>query len=134
MTDSTQQSSPATDTECTIRDDQSVDEILTALNDSKCRRIISATMQERLSADELSRRCDIPLSTVYRKVQRLVEADILAERVRLSSYPQYTHEYVLVADSLSVTFLDESGISIRLSRRTESPEQIEERSQQLSAD
>jgi DNA-binding transcriptional ArsR family regulator len=134
MTDSTRQSSPTTDAEGRIRDDHRVDEILTLLNDSNCRRILTATAEEALSADELSEECDIPLSTVYRKVQRLVDAQLLAERVRVSSHPQYTHEYALAAESLTVSLLGESGISLRLSERSDPPQAVEESGRPLSAD
>ena len=107
---------------------------MSALNDKKSRRILSETTQEALSAGEISDRCDIPLSTVYRKLEQLVDAGMLVERVRLSSYPDYTREYLLDVTALTVDIGDESGVSLVVSRRSPSSELSDQLTQSISAD
>ena len=60
--------------------------LLAALEDEDCRAILEETDPEALSASELSEACDLPLSTTYRKVDKLTEAGLLEEQIRLSSY------------------------------------------------
>lgn len=103
----------------TVSDDEQTDRVLELLSDSNCRQILRATDDEALSAEELSDRCTIPQSTVYRKVERLVDSGLLEEGVRLSTDSQLTHEYSLAVTSVDVTLADESGVSLTLSRTGE---------------
>jgi DNA-binding transcriptional ArsR family regulator len=52
--------------------------ILAALSDAYSRRILPATVHEPLSALEMSKKYDIPVTTVYRRIQDLVEAGLIA--------------------------------------------------------
>lgn len=133
MTELTQYS-PSSDTEQVVCADDRIDQLVSALNDTKSRRILSETAQEALSADEISGRCDIPLSTVYRKLEQLVDAGMLVERVRLSSHPDYTREYLLDVTAINVDIGGESGVSLVVSRRSPSPEPPDQSTQSMSAD
>jgi DNA-binding transcriptional ArsR family regulator len=53
-------------------------QILTALSDRYSRQILTATVHEPLSALEISRRYDIPITTVYRRMMDLVDAGLIA--------------------------------------------------------
>jgi len=124
----------SSDTEQVVRADDRIDQLMSALNDKKSRRILSETTQEALSAGEISDRCDIPLSTAYRKLEHLVDAGILIERVRLSSHPDYTREYLLDVTALTVDIGGESGVSLVVSRRSPSAELSDQSTQSMSAD
>ena len=124
----------SSNTEQVVCADDRIDQLMSALNDKKSRRILSETTQEALSAGEISDRCDIPLSTVYRKLEQLVDAGMLVERVRLSSYPDYTREYLLDVTALTVDIGDESGVSLVVSRRSPSSELSDQLTQSISAD
>ncbi len=124
----------SSDTEQVVRADDRIDQLMSALNDKKSRRILSETTQEALSAGEISDRCDIPLSTAYRKLEQLVDAGILIERVRLSSHPDYTREYLLDVTALTVDIGGESGVSLVVSRRSPSAELSDQSTQSMSAD
>jgi DNA-binding transcriptional ArsR family regulator len=52
--------------------------ILTALSDEYSRRILTATIHEPLSALQLNQNHGIPITTVYRRIEALVEAGLLA--------------------------------------------------------
>ena len=78
----------------TVTDDQEIESLLAAFEDTDCRAIIEATMETALSAKEVAETCDLPLSTAYRKLDELTEVGILDEQIRLSQSGQHKSEYV----------------------------------------
>ncbi|MGO9645840.1 MAG: ArsR/SmtB family transcription factor [Candidatus Bathyarchaeia archaeon] len=52
--------------------------ILTAIADPYSRRILVASIQNSVSALELSVECGIPITTVYRRIEELVQAGLVA--------------------------------------------------------
>lgn len=103
----------ATETEVTT--DTDIEGLLGTLEDPDCRAIIEATSTEALSASELSEECDLPLSTTYRKLDKLTEVDVLEERVRLSRSGQHTSEYRLRIDQIELTVDPGTGITLSIS-------------------
>ncbi len=61
-----------------VSDDPSKQRILAAMADEYSRKILTATIQEPISALELSKKYEIPITTVYRRIEELVEAGLLA--------------------------------------------------------
>jgi DNA-binding transcriptional ArsR family regulator len=86
-----------------VRADAAVDDLLTALEDAGCRAILDATGDEALSARELSERCDLPLSTTYRKLDRLTRVGLLAERTRIRPSGRHASEYTRRVTSVRVS-------------------------------
>ena len=82
-------------TDPTVTDDLDLGEIVALLDDEHARSILAATSAEPLSAAELGDRCDVSVSTIYRRVDRLEDADLLDERTR--PRPDGHHETVYVA-------------------------------------
>ncbi|AGN00837.1 transcription regulator [Salinarchaeum sp. Harcht-Bsk1] len=60
-------------------------DLLDLLGEARNREILAATSRETLSAKELSEECDVALSTIYRRVDEMVEHDLLVERTRIES-------------------------------------------------
>ena len=52
--------------------------ILSAMADQYSRKILTATLNEPVSALDLSKRYQIPITTVYRRIEELVEAGLIA--------------------------------------------------------
>lgn len=104
-----------------VAEEAAVESLLTVLDDPDCRAIIEATTTEALSASELSERCDLPLSTTYRKLDQLTEASVLEEQVRLSRSGQHTSEYRLQIDSIELSVDPEAGIVLQISREEDVP-------------
>jgi DNA-binding transcriptional ArsR family regulator len=100
-------------------DENSVADLLGALDDGDCRAILAATSSEPRSASELSEACDLPLSTTYRKVDMLAEAGLLDERIRFSKSGKHTSEYALAVDEITVS-VDAEGLSLCVSGDAES--------------
>jgi len=92
--------------------DGAVDDLLTALEDAGCRAILDATGDEPLCARELSERCDLPLSTTYRKLNRLTGVGLLSERTRLRSSGRHASEYTRRVASVRVN-LDTGRLELR---------------------
>lgn len=98
----------------TVTEEADVESLLSTLEDPDCRSIIEATTSEALSASELSERCDLPLSTTYRKVDQLTDVGVLDERVRLSRSGQHTSEYVLQVNSIELSVDSEAGVVLEI--------------------
>jgi predicted transcriptional regulator len=112
----------------TIRDEAEVDQLLETITDSDSRAIIRETQSEALTAKELSQRCDIAISTAYRKIDRLVDVGLLDERIRFTAKTRQTHEYSHDVDEIELT-VDTTGISVAVSEAV-----AEQTEQPLSAD
>ncbi|PSQ57820.1 transcriptional regulator [Halobacteriales archaeon SW_8_68_21] len=83
----------------------SVDEVLDALADDAARRIVAA-LTEPKTASELSEECDIPLSTTYRKLEKLTDASLLAESTDIRRDGQHTTRYSVSFDAVAVSVDD----------------------------
>ncbi|AFZ72301.1 ArsR/SmtB family transcription factor [Natronobacterium gregoryi] len=89
--------------------------VLAALEDDACRTILEATSEEALTATELSDQCDIPSSTAYRKVEKLTEAGLVEEKVRINTSGKHATEYCTVIDDIVVTVAD-GGVELEITR------------------
>lgn len=85
-----------------------------ALQDSDCRNILEATSDEALSASEMASRCDLPLSTTYRKVEKLQAADLVSENIRIRQSGKHASEYVAAVEDLTLTLDGDGGLTVRL--------------------
>lgn len=90
------------------------------LGDEDCRSILIATGEEARSASELSERCDLPLSTTYRKVERLTDAGLLSEGIRLRRSGKHTSEYVRCVDDVHVAIGGDGDFELTLERNESS--------------
>jgi DNA-binding transcriptional ArsR family regulator len=101
----------------TIQDDPDIQQVLDALDDSDCRAILEATDEDSLSAKELSSRCDLPLSTTYRKIDVLESAGLIAEQTRLSPSGNHASEYERLVEDITMSVDDGAGITLTVSVR-----------------
>lgn len=79
----------------TVTDDPGLAEVVSLLDDDHVRTILAATSAGPRSAAELGERCGVSESTIYRRVDRLTDAGLVAERTR--PRPDGHHETVYVA-------------------------------------
>jgi len=61
----------------TIYDEQRKSEVLEMISDKYCRKILSITMKEHKSVNEISEETKIPISTIYRRVQMLHDGKLM---------------------------------------------------------
>src|SRR6056297_58980 len=103
-------------------DQPEVASVLDALNDEDCRRIVEA-LSEPLTAEEISEVTDIPLSTTYRKLDRLTDAALLEEGVEVRKDGQHVSRYILVFDEVKVSLSEDRQLEVELTREEMSPEE-----------
>ncbi|MWV38589.1 helix-turn-helix domain-containing protein [Natrialba sp. INN-245] len=108
-------------------EDTDVQAVLAALEDNACRAILEATSNEPLTATELSERCEIPMSTAYRKVEMLTDADLVEERVRINTSGKHATEYRPCFDDVIVSVAESGSVEIELTKpaaESESPHAV----------
>jgi predicted transcriptional regulator len=94
--------------------DPALETVVGLLDDDHVRTILTATSTEALSASELSERCDVSESTIYRRVERLRDATLLVEQTRPRADGHHETVYVANLDSFEVTLRDgELSVSVR---------------------
>lgn len=99
-----------------VDDDRTVATVAGLLGDDCARTILEATTTEPRSAEELEERCDVSLPTIYRRLETLVEFDLLEEHTRAD--PDGHHYTVYEARVERVVLeLEDDGFSIRVTRR-----------------
>ena len=92
--------------------------VVEALGDDYSRRILVLTREEPQSVEVLSEACDADPSTIYRRVERLKEADLLEARQELD--PGGHHYKVYAATLREVTVrLEDGGLEVEVDRETE---------------
>ena len=62
--------------------EEEIEAVAGLLEDPTARRILTRTSREPMSASELERQCDASGPTVYRRLERLREHDLIEERTR----------------------------------------------------
>ena len=103
--------------EAVVDDEDDVQALVDALHDPDCRRILEATGEAALSAKELSSTCDLPLSSVYRKLERLTEARLVEESVRFDGRGKHANEYGRLVEDVQISVDEAAGLAVRVSYR-----------------
>lgn len=96
--------------------------VLDALDDPACRTIVQA-LDEPMTASELSDKCDIPLSTTYRKLDLLTEASLLEEQTEIRGDGHHTTRYVLAMESVELSLTDDGEFEVEIVRPPRSAEE-----------
>lgn len=79
------------------------------------RKILVYTATEALSADELAAQCDASRTTVYRQLDRLEAADLVAPTVQIDPQGHHFERYRASLDRVTVD-LDADGLSVTVDR------------------
>ncbi|ELY52379.1 ArsR/SmtB family transcription factor [Natronococcus jeotgali] len=99
-----------------VAGEEDIGSILTALDDADCRTILEELDDDAYrSASELSERCDVPLSTMYRKLELLEDAGLLEERLRIRQSGRHASEYARRVEGVRVAVDGDDGIALELS-------------------
>lgn len=80
--------------------------VLELLDDEHVRSILVATSETPRSANELSERCGLSTSSIYRRLDRLTDADLVGERTRPRSDGHHETVYVTRLDRFELTIQD----------------------------
>jgi len=102
-------------TDPTVSGDPDLATVIGLLDDDHVRSILAAASARPLSANQLSDRCDVSVSSIYRRVDRLVEADLLAEWTRPRADGHHETVYVSRLDRFELS-VDDGDLSWDLER------------------
>ena len=100
--------------------DDQVADILSVLEDQYTRTILMETSIEPMSAQKLADRCDVADSTIYRRIERLQEHDLIAESQVLDPDGHHHKEYRARLDHVTVD-LERGKFSVDVARLKEDP-------------
>ncbi|ELY88285.1 hypothetical protein C483_16281 [Natrialba hulunbeirensis JCM 10989] len=109
-------STKATNSQTTPTTDPTIQ--LDVLGDECARTILVATSAGPKTAKELTDRTDSSSATVYRRINNLLESNLLAECVRFESDGSHTTAYEATVEHVEVQ-IDADGIDVALSAMDE---------------
>lgn len=89
-------------------------DVLSALGDPDCRQLLSACEETPRTAQECADACDLPLSTVYRKLETLTDAGLLEQGRRIRSQNNHPTEFATSFDTLAVSLRGGDELSVDL--------------------
>ncbi|MFB6252928.1 MAG: helix-turn-helix domain-containing protein [Halobellus sp.] len=95
--------------------------VLDALDDADGRAIIRE-LDEPRTASELSDVCDIPLSTTYRKLDLLTEADLLEEGTEIRSDGHHTTTYAVAFEEVRIALTESRNLDVEVVKTDQEPE------------
>lgn len=100
-------------------DEQFQNELLSALSDPQCRAILRATAGRRRTAAELAEELDLPLSTTYRKLDRLTDASLVEETCRLAFDGKHAQQYRCAVEEIHIELseVDQELLTVEHDRR-----------------
>ncbi|RKD97236.1 transcriptional regulator [Halopiger aswanensis] len=96
-------------------DSAGLESIVAALDDDACRRII-AVLEEPLTADEIAEKAEIPLSSTYKKLDRLADADLVTEANGIRQGPNAKSRYVANFDRIAINLGDDRTLRVDIDR------------------
>lgn len=100
------------------RESPPADAVLAALNDRRTRRLLSH-LDEPRSAEELAERSGIPLTSVYRKLDRLAEATLVRTGTEIRADGHHTTTYRLDVSAVTISVDDDGGLGVAVERPAE---------------
>ncbi|WIV68362.1 winged helix-turn-helix domain-containing protein [Natrialbaceae archaeon AArc-T1-2] len=99
------------------RDDETVDPraVLEALEDETCQSIVEA-LDEPRTAPELASICDVSTSTLYRKLDLLVDASLVRSAVKIRDDGHHTLRYSRDFETVIVAADERDGLAVEIER------------------
>jgi IclR helix-turn-helix domain. len=104
------------DTRSEFRADVDIGPVVAALDDEDARSIIEA-LNAPMDASELADRCDIPLSSTYRKLERLRDARLLRESTAIRRDGHHVTQYAVGFERVVIQYEPSSGLRCRVTPR-----------------
>ncbi|SFL44792.1 Helix-turn-helix domain-containing protein [Halogranum rubrum] len=98
-------------------------QLLTLLGDDAVRGILAATDKEPMSAQMLDEHCDASLTTIYRRLEDLLEHQLLQVETAVRSDGNHYGLYEANLDHLNVT-LENGDFDVELARRDDAPDRF----------
>lgn len=96
-------------------DEADLEDVLHALDDPDCRTII-VNLERPMTAKELSDTIDVPLSTLYRKLELLSDASLLEEGTEIRRSGQHATRYEIAFDEVAIALEEDHTLGLSISR------------------
>lgn len=103
-------------------DPPSLQAVLDALDDPESRSILHHTV-EPMTANELIEACDIPKSTLYRKLELLSSASLLRERDSINPEGGRVTHYERSFENVTISMDDNGEFSVSIDRPVQSTDE-----------
>lgn len=103
-------------------DAPALQDVLDVLDDPDCRSIIRQ-LEEPMTASELTDACDIPQSTLYRKLNRLSEASLVRELIEIRRHSRHTKRYELAFEEVRLWLTEDRRFAARVQRPSRAPDE-----------
>lgn len=106
----------AADVVIDVDDDRDLATIAPLLADECSRCVLEATATDALSAEELAEHCEVSTPTIYRRLEALRDADLVAEQT-VPDDDGHHHAVYRATFDRAVVDLTAEGFDVQLSRR-----------------
>jgi DNA-binding transcriptional ArsR family regulator len=90
-------------------------DICAALDDPDCREIIQH-LDEPMTASELNSLCDIPQSTLYRKLELLTDSTLVEESTEIRRDGHHASRYAVAFEEITLSLEDDQSLSVTIER------------------
>ncbi|SIS01602.1 winged helix-turn-helix domain-containing protein [Natronorubrum thiooxidans] len=94
-------------------DTPDLERVIGALDDADCREIISV-LEEPKTVSDIADETDLPLSTTYRKLGLLTEAELVDETIGVRQGRHHKSRYVATFDRIAISFDDDCQLGISI--------------------
>ncbi|WP_306061363.1 winged helix-turn-helix domain-containing protein [Natronococcus wangiae] len=94
--------------------------VCSALDDPDCRKIIR-NLEEPMTASELNDRCEIPESTLYRKLETLTDSTLLEESVESRQGSHNAKKYSVMFNEITFALDNNQTLSVQVEHRDQRP-------------
>lgn len=101
----------------TVNADHDASAIASLLADDCARTILVATREAAMPVSDLAAACEVSEPTVYRRVERLREHDLVEERTQIGADGNHRTVYAASADRLEFD-VSADGVTVSVSRRS----------------
>lgn len=101
-----------------MSEDTDLSTVLAVLDDEYARKILTHTSIEPMSASTLSERCDASLPTIYRRLDRLEECQLVSEETKLAPDGNHYSVYSANLEHLELT-LEDGSFELEITYREE---------------
>jgi len=110
------------DNSVSSEDSPELQDVLDALDDPECRAILRETV-EPMTANELIDACDIPKSTLYRKLELLGSASLVRERETINPGGGRITYYERSFENVMISMDDTGTFSVNVDRSAQSTDE-----------
>ena len=103
--------------------ESSNDRLLALLGDEAVRGILTAADEKPMSAQMLDERCDASLTTIYRRIEDLLDQQLLRSHTKVRTDGNHYNLYEANLERLDIT-LEDGDFDVELTRRNDAPDRF----------